>query len=148
MKIPMNERVCFNCGSKTTRLKRQKSGNLTQDWANIDGNPWCKRCIINYKYNPKYDIEYRREYNKKQIPRLLLFKGRVKTMKEPPRIGFCNICKKNIGDEYLNYKGEPVKIKQTHIHHINYHSDDVLKDTIELCASCHRKISAKKIEIL
>jgi len=53
------------------------------------------------------------------------YKGKMIELKENPRTGYCSIC---------NWEG------LTHIHHFaEYHDDDPLKDTIELCPSCHAK---------
>lgn len=53
----------------------------------------------------------------------------------------CIICGKKPSDEYINYKGEKGIIELTHLHHIEYHEDDPLKDAIEICVSCHHRKS-------
>lgn len=50
-------------------------------------------------------------------------------MKDIPRKGICSKCGA--------VKGIDCKI--THMHHLEYHPEDPLKDTIELCSSCHKK---------
>ena len=48
-----------------------------------------------------------------------------------PKTGVCSLCR---------YQGK------THMHHIKYHPEDPLKDTIELCISCHntqRRLQSK-----
>ena len=60
-----------------------------------------------------------------------------------PRIvrhGICQNCNKKIGDEYVNCHGKKSKIKRTSVHHFaEYDYNDILKDTRELCNSCHSK---------
>jgi len=62
-------------------------------------------------------------------PRRLNYKGKQIYLKENPRTGICSSCGKGVGEG----------IKKTSIHHIQYHDDNPLKDTIELCSGCHRK---------
>jgi hypothetical protein len=76
------------------------------------------------------------------------FNDKIVLLEENPRKGFCKICGNGIGDEYINYKGQMALTKQTHIHHIHYDEYDYLKDTMELCASCHRKISLGKLVLI
>lgn len=77
------------------------------------------RLIINPKWNPIN--------NKKQLS----FKGTKLLLRDNPRTGICSQCGARKG----------IECKKTHIHHIRYHNDDLLKDTIELCVSCHIKES-------
>jgi hypothetical protein len=58
------------------------------------------------------------------------YKGKTIQLDFEPRKGICSDC--GIRDEH------------THLHHINYHDDDPLKDTIELCRFCHAKQHRKK----
>jgi hypothetical protein len=61
-------------------------------------------------------------------------------LKENPRKGICQKCHRKVGDDYVNCFCQIAIVKETHIHHIGeYNPNDPLKDTIELCASCHRK---------
>ena len=62
-------------------------------------------------------------------------------LKENPRKGICHKCHRKVGDEYVNCFGQIAIVKQTQIHHLEYHHNDPLKDTVELCASCHSKES-------
>lgn len=92
----------------------------------------CRRC-----YDKKIYSKIRSE---KYNPRQLLFKNKRVSLKDNPRIGQCQKCDKKIGDYYINKFGKRAIIKRTGIHHIKYHENNVLKDTIELCVSCHAKI--------
>lgn len=86
------------------------------------------------KSNRKWNIIWNPITNPKRIK----FKGKQITVKKNPRKGICSKCKKSI------QKGE---IQVTHLHHLKYNSSDILKYTIELCASCHinqHKIWEKK----
>ena len=53
------------------------------------------------------------------------------SLKENPRKGICCKCGKVGG--------------KTDMHHTQYHDDDILKDTIELCASCHAKLTRTEL---
>jgi hypothetical protein len=59
-------------------------------------------------------------------PRLLHYKDKFIFLKENPRKGICSWCGK---------KG----ITQMH-HFAEYHDDDPLKDTVEICVACHKKV--------
>ena len=115
---------------------------------------WCKfydDYICGKHYNRlAFSKEERREINKKisqkwapiKSKRKIIYKKRQIYLDDIPRIGKCSWCNKKVGDEYTNCFGKKSIIKQTHIHHFDkYHDDNVLKDTIELCASCHIKES-------
>ena len=120
-------RVCYNCGSYETFI--DKKGR--KHWYSHEDHWYCNKCDNNLFKNPKYrpDGVYMR----------IWFKNRGIRLKENPRKGVCSICGKKVGDEFINYSGKVVRIKKTHIHHINYHDDDPLKDTIEVCPQCHMK---------
>ncbi len=77
------------------------------------------------KWRREHPGSRKEEYTRSNTRRLK-FKNKMIHVKDNPRTGFCSLC---------NYTGV------THIHHIVYHDDDPLKDTIELCPSCHRKES-------
>ena len=49
---------------------------------------------------------------------------------EPPRIGVCNLCRAVV----------PFDTKRTNMHHEKYHTNAPLKDTLEVCNSCHNRI--------
>ena len=98
----------------------------------------CSNChsklISNKNRNPETVKKWNTINNKKWHPRRLLFKGKSITLKENPRQGICQQCKRVIGNG----------IKRTNIHHIEYHDNNPLKDTIELCPSCHNKQHIKR----
>jgi hypothetical protein len=57
-------------------------------------------------------------------------KGRQFCFPHEIRVGVCNFCRAVV----------PFDARQTQRHHINaVDYDDILKDTIELCAKCHRR---------
>ena len=96
----------------------------------IKGN--CNKC-----YHEKWRLKNPnkvKELNKKWNPinnhRRIVFKDKIVYVKNNPRKGICTKCLRKIGEG----------IKRTVIHHIQYHKEDPLKDTIELCNSCHNKI--------
>ncbi len=55
------------------------------------------------------------------------YKGRVVTLDEDPKIAVCNYCRRVV----------PFDCSKTHMHHIQYHDDNPLRDTIESCPTCH-----------
>jgi len=61
-------------------------------------------------------------------PRRIWFKGKQIILKENPRKGICKVCRRET---------------KTHLHHQKYDQINPLKDTIELCLSCHCKESWK-----
>ena len=111
-------RQCVNCNSTTTTLRK---GTKYQYWfkhKEKDGYV-CKKCYNKLYLNPRW--------YEKNSSRLLWWTptGKLIRVKENPRKGVCQWCGK---------KGF------TNIHHFaEYHEDDPLKDTVELCASCHTK---------
>ena len=74
------------------------------------------------KKNPNYTKQWNDKFN----PQRLKYKGKQIRINVNPRTGVCSWC----GRQDM----------QTQMHHFaEYHDDDPLKDTIELCASCHKK---------
>jgi hypothetical protein len=61
--------------------------------------------------------------------RRLVYKGKRIMLKEDPRYGICQLCGA--------VKGTDCKI--TVMHHMKYHDDDPLRDTIEVCVACHAR---------
>lgn len=84
-------------------------------------NPkWSERMKIRYRNTPKEIFKIRNR-------RKLKFKDKRISVKESPRKGVCSWCGAVKG----------IDCKRTNIHHIEYHDDDPLRDTVELCVSCH-----------
>ena len=127
-KVPLKDRVCFNCNGKTTTIRK----NGSPVWHIIDNHSWCHLCWMRVIYNPVH--------NKITNPKRVQYKDKRRFVNGKAKLtGKCDVCKKSIGDEYINHKGEIAIIKLTHTHHKAYHDTDILKDTIEICASCHGK---------
>lgn len=151
-------RKCIECNSDTSYI--DKNGYVKWYRSKDKDGFLCMKCYLILVSNPKHHPKkfmrtgiskmpgYTKMHNDKNHPRRIQFKDRRLMLKENPRIGFCNLCKKFIGDEYVNFRGEIAKIKITHMHHMNYNEDNPLQDTIELCASCHAKVSLNEIEII
>ena len=123
----MNKRNCINCNSHLTYIR--KGGY--EMWYKYDGGYLCQKCKNRLICNPKY--------NKKWNPRHMLFVDKQILLKKRALTGNCKRCGKSIGDEYIDKFGNIAIIKRTSMHHIKYHDDDPLKDTMELCNSCHGK---------
>ena len=151
---PVVSRTClyFNeCGR--SEIYNGKRWQL--NWLSHQGGWLCKIHFMKLIYNPKVPPEYRKKYTQRVTketrkkwnnifnPRKIQFKDKRIQLKENPRIGKCSHCSKKVGDEYINHKGELAIIKRMNMHHIEYHDDDPLKDTILLCNSCHTKESVR-----
>lgn len=74
----------------------------------------------------------------------MTFQGKQILLKENPRKGICSKCGNKKGDWYIDYKGRPRQIQRIQMHHEKYDKSDPLKHTIELCSSCHGKISQQQ----
>jgi hypothetical protein len=153
----LNERICIECKSSTTSIGKRiskRTGKLIiwEQWCKHPNGYRCKRChnreysklVSNPKRDPEKMRQYTRQYNIKHPEKLkennkkrVAFKGKAIYVKENNRKGLCIICKKKIGDTYINRSGQEKIIQLTHTHHKEYHKDDVLKDTIEICNQCH-----------
>jgi hypothetical protein len=123
-----DKRICLNCHVDKSLDKYNHS-----TWHKHKDGFLCHKCYNRLISNPKS--------NPKWKPRQLQWtpKGRQIIVKEDPRTGMCQNCGRQIGDAYVNFWGQIKIIKETHMHHIEYHEDDPLKDTVELCASCHAR---------
>ncbi len=111
--------ICYNCSSNTTYIR--KDGNTV--WYNHNDNWYCEKCNNKLFKNPKWHPinSLRRVCNH--------IEGKQEYVKTNPRTGVCSICGAIKG----------IDCERTAIHHIEYDKEDVLLNTIELCASCHAK---------
>jgi hypothetical protein len=75
------------------------------------------------EYKARYE-KYNQIAKEMRLPKRILFYDKRIFLDKNPRTGKCSMCGAT---------------GRTEIHHIKYHKDDPLKDTIEVCASCHRK---------
>jgi hypothetical protein len=125
--------VCAACDSTTTYMK---DGHPI--WRIYDNDWLCVNCYMKYVWGPVYrqntdTKKYRDRWNpinnKSNIPRMIKFKTRRILLKIRPRKGICELCGAIRG----------IDCKRTSMHHKKYHDEDPLKDTIELCNSCHLK---------
>jgi len=108
-------RKCSNCCSDKTYRNQWTRG-------------LCKKCYNKLVVHPKWNPIHNKIYN----PRHMRWTptGKQILVNENPRIGICNWCCAVVG----------VNCKRTAIHHFGkYHDEDPLRDTIELCESCHNK---------
>jgi hypothetical protein len=132
-----DKRICYYCGTDTTYTYYVKN-SIRYQWYNLKNNICCSKCYNKLVNSPKWQEIRNRIYN----PRHIYFKGKPFILPIEPRKGICSWCKRKKGDEFIRSDGKPAKIR-THMHHIEYHDDDILKDTIELCQVCHTKESWK-----
>ena len=105
-------RICSNCGSDKTYIKDSKGKYPRPEWAWHNEKLYCYKCSFKLFLNPKYN------------KRTLYYKNKKHHFPFDIRTGICQLCKKK---------------SITARHHLEYHDDDVLKDTIEVCRSCHNK---------
>lgn len=128
---------CYYCGSDETYINKNKKPN----WhINLDIKTkqligfLCHKCwtrlINNVKWNPICNDMYK--------GRIISYKGKNILVSKHKK-GICSKCGAVKG----------VDCKRTSIHHIKYHDDDPLRDTIELCNKCHlaETINLKQIDL-
>jgi len=118
-----DDRTCLNCGSGKA---------YRNHWYKYKDGFICKKCYHKLVSNPKWSPIN----NPIKNHRKMRFKNERIVLKDNPRTGYCSLCPNNI------YNGS---CKVTGMHHIAYHDDDPLKDTIELCQICHRLVHAGKL---
>lgn len=163
-------RICCICGNNRTQIKKKPSRYEVWYKGKQPGSFKCSSCynkqyginhpgssarrskkwhINNISYAKQYakqyckdhseDVKNRRvkwqnehpDYDKHSVR----FKQRRVRLSFTPRNGRCEECGKEVG----------IDIKRTSLHHNQYHDEDVLKDTIELCDSCHSKKSRRDL---
>src|SRR6266540_3713354 len=118
------KRVCNTCGSDKTyleRYKRKKDGKITfvEHWKKDNkGMCICDKCYSRYIKQPKWGpiIDPIRS------PLRITFKDKRIRLKDTPRIGVCNFCRA-VKDQINTQTGK--LCKRTHIHHEQYHDDDL-----------------------
>jgi hypothetical protein len=114
----------FNvCGRTETYTGRWK-----EHWHPYQDGYLCKTHyskLVGYK---KRTAEQRKKYNDKYNIRKIKFIDRQIIVSKNPKSGFCSWCSNNI------YDGS---CKVTNMHHVEYDKNNVLANTIEICASCH-----------
>jgi len=118
-------RTCLNCLSDKTKIRGGRWPRPS--WYKHKDGFLCHKCYNRLIYKPKWRFIHGSYWNHRRMK----FIDKQITLKENPRIGICSWCCAVVG----------VNCKRTGIHHIAYHSDNPLKDAIELCASCHGKES-------
>ena len=130
------QRKCSVCNAVTTYVDPR---GYEVWYIDKDVGLLCKRCYDKRRYelNKERILEYNRGYqeahkeeHRKHNRRRVSFKGRQIHVESCPRLGQCPECGRRVGVD---------AIKITNRHHDEYHNDDVLKDTRELCVSCHMK---------
>ena len=104
-------RICSNCGSDKTYMRNDRA-KPRPHWHKHNDKWYCQKCAFKLFLTSKY------------TKRRLTYRGKKITFPYNIRSGICQWCKK---------KGI------TFLHHIKYHDDNPLKDTIEICKSCHSK---------
>jgi DNA-directed RNA polymerase subunit RPC12/RpoP len=126
-KQKLKERVCSNCGSDKTLFHLARGKYPYNKWyKDGKGGFWCNCCYHKITDDPQKT----RAINERRMK----FKDKVIHIEKNPRTGVCSLCGNKVGEG----------IKRTGMHHIEYHDRNPLKDTVELCGSCHIKESMKK----
>ena len=124
-------RICAACDSDKTYEYRGHSR-----WRFHDGYWMCKNCYDRYVGSPAYNPDINKKWNPINSlkwypinnPKHMKFRDKIILLDEDPRIGVCNLCRAVRG----------IDCKQTQMHHFQYHIEDPLKDTLEICVRCHR----------
>jgi len=132
----LENRICKNCNSNNTFVNNKGWSY----WYRYEDGYLCKSCYMKLINNPKWQKIHSKIYS----PRRFTFKGLRIRLPENIRKGHCTACNKNIGDKFINRFGNEDVIKATHIHHIQYYNNNPLKMTVELCPSCHSKITRRE----
>lgn len=119
-KIIIKEMVytCLNCNGNDSYIRKDNPEKPSWRWivAGFVKGYFCRKCYDKLIWTP----QRQKIYN----PRKLCYKGKQIILEKSPRTHICSNC----GKEGL-----------THMHHKEYHDNDISKDTIELCVSCHNK---------
>jgi len=130
-----DKRVCAVCGLDKTYIR-----NTGQPiwFTNKPTNLFiCAKCHKKYFWIRKQPQIKTKESIRLTNQKQILFRHKHTRVGYNPRIGICSWCNRKIGDVYVNSAGKKTTLKQTAMHHVEYHDDDPLKDTIELCNPCH-----------
>lgn len=106
-----------------------------EHWFRYHNGYICSRCAMKLLYYPKH----------KQKDRLRIrFRDKRPRLNQEYKKEKCDWCHKKIGDQYVARNGKIGIIKSLHTHHIKYHDEDPLKDTVQICPQCHAKESARR----
>lgn len=123
------KRICYCCGSDRTYI--DKTGRHHWRLNPPTDLVLCKKCYNRLIDDPYWNSINAPKYNKINAvgiyPRRITFKGKRILMKEKPRKDKCSWCGAIKGIDCI----------RTSMHHLIYHEDDPLKDTVELCNRCH-----------
>lgn len=122
----MKEYECYSCGSNTTTINKHGYSQWRTNRDLISGkiiHSLCLPCYNHLIWSPPR-IE-------KMSKRRITYKNKRVYTETIPRMGTCVLC---------NETGI-----RTHIHHVEYHDNDQLRDTIEICISCHKIIELERM---
>ena len=125
-----DKRFCYACGLSRTFVN--KCG--IEDWRTNKPTSLylCVNCFSKYIAYP-----YRRDFLKLNT-KYIRFHNRQIFVKKNPKKGICSWCHRKDGEPYINGRRKLCHVKTT-MHHIEYHEQNPLKDTVELCRECHLK---------
>lgn len=122
-----DKRICVICKATTTWI--DKYGYAS--WRRYQDGYICSKCHDKRRIrNPEVVRRYNAKANLINNKRRLCYKGKMLLLKFNPRTYVCSWCG---------------KFGATDMHHIEYHDDNPLKDTIELCDSCHSKETKRRL---
>ncbi len=134
------ERKCSVCGSDKTYIY-----NGIRRWKRINNKWYCHNCATKYWRRTPRGKQYLKTIHKMSNKFQLYYRGKTHHLGFSPRKGVCDLCHRKIGDKYIAYRGVEKVIKTTQRHHFaEYDDNDMLKNTIEVCLSCHLKEGWKK----
>lgn len=113
------------------------------------GNGWlCKKCYMKFwfrKHSDAVERGYRLRVEKGKSylysEKYLAFKDQNKRLTMTSRTGICNFCRAVVGQ--INAQTEKL-CKRAEMHHELYDEKNPSSHILELCKSCHAKVTPKK----
>jgi hypothetical protein len=118
IRTPKYKIPCSDCGTEILVYRKDKRATDS-----------CRKC-----YRKVYDSKRDPKQRQRNNPNRFLFRDKRVVLENNPRIGVCNLCRAVM----------PFDCKKTDMHHEEYDESDVLKYAMEICVSCHRKITIRR----
>ena len=133
-------RICFACGTD-----KSFNGCGYTTWApNTPTNLFlCKKCADHLINIPNRDPEFKKRENAIYNKFKIRFLGKRIFLGWNPHKYQCEVCKRNVGDDYITSRGKPAKLKVTQMHHYFYISCMPWACMIEQCTPCHNQTKTR-----
>jgi hypothetical protein len=130
-----DKKICYNCNSEETYVT--KDGRIL--WHRWIDHIYCHYCYMRLFINPRNNgrtnkkpkpVGYKIKHRIHSLRRIQFRTGRI-IVDRNPRVGVCNLCRAVL----------PFDCRRTNMHHEEYYAEDVMKGALEICPSCHMKIT-------